>query len=584
MNLVTFNIDDKLLGGHYQKIIKKKKNILFNHSYQQNKFFQNESKYKVAKPFNYNNDLKTSKKLKYIDKIYNSLLINLSKKLNIAHNKNFEKKYWEIIIGKWLKTFVYQMYINWETLDKIEKKYKISSFSEIILDDRFFVPNNTWHAHILTKSGIHKFNLFHHWIISKMISYKKKIKRNYLELNKNLDLRKQIFKLDKPLQYQNIFYKSMDNKIFYYLWDVPKIIKLKLMKQFKFIDIKINEKNLKLSNSNYFNRNSLFINESKKKNFLSFLNSIIKHTFPKIFLEDFINLEIAYRKVKWPKKPKYIFTTYPYYDELFKFFCAESFRSGSKIIITQHGYDNIFKYDDWFVNKMFDTQLSWGENKKRKLKNFIFTKIYQDKKKLYKFKKNNKILLILYSFNEMEDRLPDGYLDNFSINKNIFLLTKKYLNNLKKELLNKSEIKALQLTRYPILKNSIKKEFKKIKFMGLEKPFKNIIFNYNLSVFFFIGTPFFESIYLNRPTIVILEKKVHFRFDKKFNYFLKKFKENQICFDNPKDAANFINKNYEFLEDWWNLPKIQKLIDEFCELFCKRSKNLNEELKNIIKS
>ena len=83
------------------------------------------------------------------------------------------------------------------------------------------------------------------------------------------------------------------------------------MKQFKFIDIKINEKNLKLSNSNYFNRNSLFINESKKKNFLSFLNSIIKHTFPKIFLEDFINLEIAYRKVKWPKKPKYIFTTYP---------------------------------------------------------------------------------------------------------------------------------------------------------------------------------------------------------------------------------------------------------------------------------
>ncbi len=25
MNLVTFNIDDELLGGHYQKIIKKKK-------------------------------------------------------------------------------------------------------------------------------------------------------------------------------------------------------------------------------------------------------------------------------------------------------------------------------------------------------------------------------------------------------------------------------------------------------------------------------------------------------------------------------------------------------------------------------
>ena len=61
MNLITFGIDDKLLNNSCQDLISKKKNILFNHSYQKNKFFQNRSKYKIANTFYYNNDLKLKK-------------------------------------------------------------------------------------------------------------------------------------------------------------------------------------------------------------------------------------------------------------------------------------------------------------------------------------------------------------------------------------------------------------------------------------------------------------------------------------------------------------------------------------------
>ena len=119
--------------------------------------------------------------------------------------------------------------------------------------------------------------------------------------------------------------------------------------------------------------------------------------------------------------------------------------------------------------------------------------------------------------------------------------------------------------------------------MGLEKPFNKVIFDYNLSIHFFIGTPFFESIYLNRPTIVIFDPRVNLRFDKKFKSFLKKFRENQLCFDNPNDAAKFINKNYDNLNEWWNLPKRQKILDEFCNFFCRRSEVLQEEFDYINK-
>jgi len=583
MNLITFNIDDKLFDSKYEFVIKKKKNLLFSHAYQLNKYFQKKNKYKIALPFDFDKNKDQLKKIKLIEKTYKSLIKKLCKILNKAHNKSFNQDYWEILIGKWLKTFVYQMFANWEILSKIEKNYKIKSFSKISLDDNIFIPENTEHSHSLIRTANYKYNLFHHWTITKMIEHKKKIKINHLKLKQKLNIKKKISDLKKPIMYEAMYYKSFDNKIFYYRWDVPRKIKIEIMKHFKFLNLKIKEKSLEELKSKYFDRNLIFRDTYKNKNFDSFLINIIKFTFPKIFLEKYSILENKYKKLNWPKNPKYILTTFPYYDEVFKFYCAQNYLLGSKTVITQHGQDNIYQFDDWFVNKIFKTQLSWGANKKRGLKKFIFTKNYQEQKTKFKFINSNKILLILYSFNETEDRLPDGYLDNFSINKIIYRNTIKYLNILKKDLLIKNDIKALQLTRFPILKNSIKKNYKNIKFMGLEKPFKKVIFNYNLSIHFFIGTPFFESIYLNRPTIVIFNPKVNLKFDKKFKFFLKRFKENQMCFDNPIDAAKFVNENYDNLNEWWNHPKRQKILDEFCNFFCRRPEVLEKEFECINK-
>ena len=588
MNLITFNIDDKLLNKRSYSIVSKKKNLLFHFGCQHNKSFEKINKYRVAKVYELNKKGNLPNKLKYLEKSYNELLKNLYKKLNKAHNKNYDQNYWEILIGKWLKTFVHQTYSNWEILKKIENKYNIKSFSKISLSDNFFIPENTWHAHLLTRSSQHKYNLFHHWLISKMLENKKKIKINHLSLKNNLSIESELLKLSKPNKYQNIFYKSLDNKIFYYLWDVPRKIKIEIMKYFKFLNIHLNTKTIREYHPKYFDRDLIFYNEYQPNNFQSFLKNIIKFTFPKIFLENFNTLERMYKKLNWPRKPKYILTSYPYYEELFKLYCAQNYFSGSKIIITQHGMCNIFQYDDALgpasINKtFFHAQLSWGKNRKKGLKKFLFTKKYTTKVNKFKFKKNKKILLILYSFSEMEDRLPNGYSDNNSINKIIYNSTIKYLKQVEKSLLKKNDIKILQNNRYPMLKNSIKKKYRNIKFMGLEKSFDKVIFQYNLSVHFFIGTPFFESIYLNQPTILIFDSKIYSSFDKKFLRFIKKFIDNKICFTNAAEAAEFINNNYTNLEHWWKSPKRQKILNEFCEMFCGKSKNLHEDFKSITK-
>ena len=73
-----------------------------------------------------------------------------------------------------------------------------------------------------------------------------------------------------PARYQNIFYKSFNNKIFYYLWDVPKKIKIELMRKFKFINLQINNRTLTQNKSIYFNREKLFKTFDNKINFESF--------------------------------------------------------------------------------------------------------------------------------------------------------------------------------------------------------------------------------------------------------------------------------------------------------------------------
>ena len=59
--------------------------------------------------------------------------------------------------------------------------------------------------------------------------------------------------------------------------------------------------------------------------------------------------------------------------------------------------------------------------------------------------------------------------------------------------------------------------------------------------------------------------------------------KNKIIFENPSSAVSFINKNYDNLEDWWNSQKNQRLLDQFCKVYCKRSTNLKLELKRIFK-
>ena len=99
---------------------------------------------------------------------------------------------------------------------------------------------------------------------------------------------------------------------------------------------------------------------------------------------------------------------------------------------------------------------------------------------------------------------------------------------------------------------------------------------------FYLGTPFFESMLFNKPSIIILNKHFQLHFDKKFEIFVNKFMKNKIIFKSADEAGLFVNKNYFSIEKWWNSKKVQDTRKEFCNMYC-RNFEPKKDLINLLK-
>ena len=66
--------------------------------------FKEKSNFKIIKDLTKEKDLDQNFNL--TKKIYNNLILDISKELNKIQNRNFSTRFWEIIVGHWLREFI----------------------------------------------------------------------------------------------------------------------------------------------------------------------------------------------------------------------------------------------------------------------------------------------------------------------------------------------------------------------------------------------------------------------------------------------------------------------------------------------
>ena len=81
-------------------------------------------------------------------------------------------------------------------------------------------------------------------------------------------------------------------------------------------------------------------------------------------------------------------------------------------------------------------------------------------------------------------------------------------------------------------------------------------------VFNNLSTAFYKALAANQPVISVINN--YDLYNPKLKETFKLLEKNKIIFQDPGKAANFVNKNYHSIQNYWYSPGVQKTRKKFC--------------------
>ena len=525
------------------------------------------------------------------EKYFNILVENL----NQINGTNHGIRFWKILIGHWFRRYISLMINRYNTLYNILNNYNVSGVVFYPENLKILITKNS--LDFILISNDNKWNLQVYDAILKYLNYKKDIQIEFVNTN---------ILNDKPLSFNG----KIEDRITYFkkISDLVKIIFERLMKTFEsnssifILNTYLPHKIELLTQLHFFkipqSRNSIdkfevpscnleYRLELKKKyqfNSDSVLENIILNNFflfiPICYLEGFTNLKNKTKELKWPTKPKFIFTSNSFdTDELFKMYTALNIEKGVKYFVGQHGnnYGTHKFLGRTIEEETSDKFITWGwkNNYNNCIPGFIFKKNYKSIKR----NNNEKIILIL----TCQEHSVLTYDTNVEFYRYLI-----FQNNFLKSLyFNVQNNIIVRLHAGCAIHNwDEEKIFSKIN--------PNIIFEnggssiYKLSesckliIHGYDSTGILETLSANIPSIAFWQDGFDHLNESAIPFYKILYDAGIIFFDSNK-AAEKVNDIFENIDNWWQETEVQNARTLFCENYARISENPVKDLKNILK-
>ena len=312
-----------------------------------------------------------------------------------------------------------------------------------------------------------------------------------------------------------------------------------------------------------------------KDDFDIIYNEFIKNALPSSFLENF-NSYLTANKKKYLNISKIGTSLHFGANDNFKFAVLNLKRKNKKSFNLQHGGlmgNRVFNPEDYINQKMSDLNLLWHDKKLN-----IGSQYFLNSK--YKFNKlENKILFFPCHilFNQELDALENNnhvYLNQyFDLVKSLtikkkFLLSVKFFNHKNDDFFKK------------IWKNYFGK---KVKILDSNNSYKGSIFKkYDLVIIDNFSTAFYELLYNKKPFIV-LNSSPNVTFKKNFWKAIKDLKKINLWFENEKQLAKYLDKNFEnIILNWDKTINSRYYIKLRKNLFARENFNDSLFVKKIL--
>ncbi len=534
----------KYLITYFKNIeLKKKTHIIFESEYLKKLYTDYQLRnYKCSSIESLNQVYKKKNNYSFCLKKAQRYLDEIFPILNTLNNSELKKKEWEILIEYFLIISVMNIKTRFDTLKKVKDKKNICIHAD---NYNFFFENTDIYRTFQLEDF--NFNSFINYLISKRLNFKvlksKKIRKVFLfkKLKKETFFKKIIY----------FFYNNILNLIkpiiildgYFGKKNALKIIlksKLKILfASINYLDFPTEMINLK---KNFKSRSKISI--KIKDDFDIIYNEFIKNVLPSSFLENF-NIYLNANKKKYFNISKIGTSVHFGANDNFKFAVLNLKRKNKKSFNLQHGAFmgyRVFDPEDYINQKMSNLNLLWHDKKLN-----IGSQYFLNSK--YKFKKfENKILFFPCHI------LFNQELDAFAKNNHIYL--NQYFDLVKSLIIKKKfflSVKFFNHKNDDIFKKIWINYFgKNVKILESNSSYKGSIFEkYDLVIIDDFSTAFYELLYHKKPFIV-LNSAPNVNFTKKFWKPINDLKKINLWFENEKQLAKYLDKNFENIILNWN--------------------------------
>jgi len=526
--------------------------------------------------------------LELLDEYYENILEELSALLNKYHNTFYQNRYWRIILGPWLYTFIHTMYFKWTVCEAALRaqdslvthfadidipSYIPNDFADIDPDDLFW--QHLLFAEVIKAQGKIK------WSVDKSKKIKSKVrninnkpqqglKYRFSQFLSGLMVRPKEFFLTET--YQGFLRDTLIQLRAHQIprfWKAPPtpiirpdmVLREQLQAEFK----------CKLSGEDAF---SIFMKQMSVR------------YIPTAYLEGYKKLGELIANLKWPVSPPVIFTSNAFqFSETFKRYAAAKVEDGSQLVIGQHG--GFYGLGKFVAGEKHQVEISnkfltwgWKSDDDRVVPMFAFVNPLH---KPLTWNPHGCLLLVTVPIRRSVYKLsswPTGARQS-----NEMLQDQLNFADLVGQVIRKTFICRI-FTQHDLrmgtgYNKNWQKRFPEIQIDDSQLPIERAISKCRLFVYTYNSTGLIESLVGNVPTIFFWRpERWHLRNSAKTTF--EELRKAKIFHETPESAAIHVEQIWDDVSSWWFSDEVQKARNNFCSLYCRKSKKPDKDIYEFL--
>ena len=543
-------------------------------------------------PYHWDDRDKYCRDYVYLQDLYEQALRDTGEALNTFHGTSHSLRYWRILIGAWLYTFIHILFDRWTLIKDATNAYEIDGTVILDFPSASMIPTDL-------RTMDHDSIAWNHYLFGKVIKYQNNIcwkevpakqcpPGDSARAGKNVTtvLRESARAILSSTL--GLFTKSNEAMIISsYL---PRLEEIRLQIALGQVPKIWKPPQLKAISPNSSQRMRLRIPIDGKDEFQHFVYSMIPQQIPTIHLEGYRNLVKIVNRLPWPSKPKVIFTSNLFsFCEVFQAWMATKSEIGCPLVLGQHG--GIIGLAKWLPGEdhqvqIADRYLTWGWRNgwPQAHPAAVFTNVG---KALGTWNPKGNLLMVTMPMRMLSYRnssWPVG--PNQSVN---FVNDQlRFAGNLGEPIRMGMSFRinrALDEKMRTSYVDRWQESFPDVEIDDSTKPIECRLRQSRLAVYTYNSTGFLEAIARNIPMIVFWNPS-YFELRTEAQPYFDRLKEAGIYHETPESAAIHVNKVWDDVAGWWNQQAVQEARHSFCERYaCMPLKPLHvikEHLTSII--